>query len=206
MTSLFSQLVLPSNNGYKVWEDPSFFKWRKRDAHVLLHCHDTIEGSLRYWYERNRVDFLVSKSAVWDDDAVSGALDSATFWVKGLPFIKSLSGYWKFFLAQNPTSVPLKFYDSAFEDSTWEILPVPSNWQMHGFDKPIYTNVVYPFPLDPPHVPEDNPTGCYRTYFHLPKEWEGRRIFLHFEAVDSAFHAWINGVPVGYRFVLLVFK
>ncbi|GMP41182.1 hypothetical protein CsSME_00011374 [Camellia sinensis var. sinensis] len=198
MTSLFSQLVLPSNNGYKVWEDPSFFKWRKRDAHVLLHCHDTIEGSLRYWYERNRVDFLVSKSAVWDDDAVSGALDSATFWVKGLPFIKSLSGYWKFFLAQNPTSVPLKFYDSAFEDSTWEILPVPSNWQMHGFDKPIYTNVVYPFPLDPPHVPEDNPTGCYRTYFHLPKEWEGRRIFLHFEAVDSAFHAWINGVPVGY--------
>lgn len=50
---------------------------------------------------------------------------------------------------------------------------VPSNWQMHGFDKPIYTNIVYPFPLNPPKVPEDNPTGCYRTYFTLPKEWEG---------------------------------
>lgn len=50
---------------------------------------------------------------------------------------------------------------------------VPSNWQLHGFDRPIYTNVVYPFPLNPPHVPEDNPTGCYRTYFYLPKEWEG---------------------------------
>ncbi|XP_052176349.1 uncharacterized protein LOC127790740 isoform X2 [Diospyros lotus] len=72
------------------------------------------------------------------------------------------------------------------------------HYQMHGFDRPIYTNVVYPFPLDPPNVPEDNPTGCYRTYFHLPKEWKGRRILLHFEAVDSAFQAWINGVPVGY--------
>lgn len=50
---------------------------------------------------------------------------------------------------------------------------VPSNWQMHGFDRPIYTNVVYPFPLDPPFVPVDNPTGCYRTYFHIPKEWKG---------------------------------
>lgn len=44
---------------------------------------------------------------------------------------------------------------------------------MHGFDRPIYTNVVYPFPLDPPNVPAENPTGCYRTYFHIPKEWQG---------------------------------
>lgn len=44
---------------------------------------------------------------------------------------------------------------------------------MHGFDRPIYTNVVYPFLLDPPHTSADNPTGCYRTYFHIPKEWQG---------------------------------
>ena len=50
---------------------------------------------------------------------------------------------------------------------------VPSNWQMHGFDRPIYTNVMYPFPLNPPKVPEENPCGCYRTYFLLPREWEG---------------------------------
>ena len=50
---------------------------------------------------------------------------------------------------------------------------VPSSWQMHGFDRPIYTNIIYPFPFDPPKVPEDNHTGCYRTYFCLPKEWEG---------------------------------
>ncbi|KAG5565113.1 hypothetical protein RHGRI_001118 [Rhododendron griersonianum] len=247
MASLVSQLVSPASHGYKVWEDPSFIKWRKRDAHVSLHCHDTVEvdifleytevqkrrkldsrwwrlpvkvesrqcwqplvvssggdvlngsgGALRYWYERSKVDFLVSNSAVWDDGAVSAALACAAFWVKGLPFVKSLSGYWKFVLAPNPAHVPLNFYDSTFEDSAWGTLPVPSNWQLHGFDRPIYTNVVYPFPLNPPHVPEDNPTGCYRKYFYLPKEWEGRRIFLHFEAVDSAFHAWINGDPVGY--------
>lgn len=50
---------------------------------------------------------------------------------------------------------------------------VPSNWQMHGHDRPIYTNTIYPFAFNPPKVPDDNPTGCYRTYFFLPEEWEG---------------------------------
>uniref|UniRef100_A0A3Q7HLN5 beta-galactosidase n=1 Tax=Solanum lycopersicum TaxID=4081 RepID=A0A3Q7HLN5_SOLLC len=212
MSSLTSQMVLPSSNGYKAWEDPYFFKWRKRDSHVPLHCHESVEGSLRYWNERNKVDLLVSKSAVWDDDAVSKALDCAAYWVKDLPFVKSLSGIWKFWLSPGPTNVPLNFYDSSFQDSSWETIPVslsnfcvllinavPSNWQMHGHDRPIYTNTIYPFAFNPPKVPDDNPTGCYRTYFFLPEEWEGRRIFLHFEAVDSAFYAWVNGVPVGYR-------
>lgn len=50
---------------------------------------------------------------------------------------------------------------------------VPSNWQMHGFDRPIYTNIVYPFPINPPYVPSDNPTGCYRKNFRIPTEWKG---------------------------------
>ncbi|KAF5729323.1 beta-galactosidase [Tripterygium wilfordii] len=198
MASLAAQLVLPSENGYRAWEDQSFIKWKKRDSHVTLRCHESVEGSLKFWYERTKVDVSVSNSAVWNDDAILGSLDSAAFWVKGLPFVKSLSGYWKFFLAPSPSSVPENFYNVAFQDSEWDKLSVPSNWQMHGFDRPIYTNVVYPFPLDPPNVPANNPTGCYRTYFNIPKAWQGRRIFLHFEAVDSAFFAWINGVPVGY--------
>ncbi|KAL3829801.1 hypothetical protein ACJIZ3_018603 [Penstemon smallii] len=215
MGSLVGQFVLSPNNSHKAWEDPSFIKWRKRDAHVPFHCHESVEGSLRYWYERNKVDILVSKEAVWDDDAVKKALDCASFWVKDLPFVKSLSGTWKFYLASSPSNAPSEFYNSAFQDSSWPSIPgnvfyplqssiptiprfllehieikgvglttienygyiingkVPSNWQMHGFDRPIYTNVVYPFPLNPPKVPEDNPTGCYRTNFHLPKEWEG---------------------------------
>ncbi|KAF5191895.1 Beta-galactosidase [Thalictrum thalictroides] len=186
------------NHGYKIYEDPSFFKWRKRDAHVPMRCHDSVEGSLKYWYDRSKVNFAISKSAVWNDDAVSEALDCASFWVKDLPFVKSLSGYWKFSLAPSPTSVPKNFFDNAFDDLAWETLPVPSNWQLHGFDRPIYTNTTYPFPLNPPKVSTENPTGCYRTYFNIPKEWKGRRVFLHFEAVDSAFHAWVNGIPVGY--------
>lgn len=53
------------------------------------------------------------------------------------------------------------------------LVAVPSNWQMHGFDRPIYTNVTYPFPMNPPFVPSENPTGCYRKVFHIPKEWKG---------------------------------
>lgn len=65
----------------------------------------------------------MANSAVWNDDAVLGALESATFWVKGLPFVKSLSGNWKFFLAPNPNSVPVNFYGGSFLDSEWKTLP-----------------------------------------------------------------------------------
>ncbi|KAL4203703.1 hypothetical protein AMTRI_Chr01g129290 [Amborella trichopoda] len=198
MASLPDALISPLELSHKVWEDPSFIKWKKRDAHVPLRCHDTVDGSLKYWYRRSTVDKLVSNLAVWDDNAVTGALDSAAFWVQGLPFVQSLSGYWKFFLAPSPTDVPLDFFKSNFDESNWGSLPVPSNWQMHGYDRPIYTNSQYPFPLNPPYVPDENPTGCFRKHFRIPNEWNGRRILLHFEAVDSAFQAWINGVPIGY--------
>lgn len=80
-------------------------------------------GSLKYWYERNKVDISVSNSAVWDDDAVHEALTSAAFWTNGLPFVKSLSGHWKFFLASSPADVPLNFHKSSFQDSKWEAIP-----------------------------------------------------------------------------------
>ncbi|OWM90042.1 hypothetical protein CDL15_Pgr026955 [Punica granatum] len=198
MASVVAQMSLPSESGYRPWEDQSFIKWKKRDPHVNLRCHDSVEGSLKFWYERSKVDYVAANVAVWDDEAVDGALTCAAFWVKDLPYVRSLSGYWKFFMAPSPNDVPANFHGRTFQDSDWDNLPVPSNWQMHGFDRPIYTNSDYPFPVNPPHVPLENPTGCYRTYFSIPKEWKGRRILLHFEAVDSAFYAWINGVPVGY--------
>lgn len=66
---------------------------------------------------------LVSKEAVWDDDAVAKALDCAAYWVKDLPFVKSLSGNWKFFLASSPSDAPSEFYDSKFQDSSWNTIP-----------------------------------------------------------------------------------
>ncbi len=75
---------------------------------------------------------------------------------------------------------------------------VPGCWQTQGYGRPHYTNVVYPFPVDPPHVPSENPTGWYRTSFQLPAAWQGMRILLRFDGVDSAFHVWLNGKPVGF--------
>jgi beta-galactosidase len=118
-----SAMFPPSNLSYKAWEDPSFFKWRKREAHVPLRSQDTLEGALKYWHERRNVSYLNANTAVWNDDAVRSALESAALWSKGLPYAKSLSGYWKFLLAPSAESVPEKFYDARFDDSNWEALP-----------------------------------------------------------------------------------
>ncbi|GJM91868.1 hypothetical protein PR202_ga08286 [Eleusine coracana subsp. coracana] len=123
ITASASAMFPPSNLPHKVWEDPSFFKWRKREAHVPLRSQDTPEGALKYWHERRNVNYLNSESAVWNDDAVRGALESAALWSKGLPYAQSLSGFWKFLLAPSPENVPEKFYDAHFDDSNWEALP-----------------------------------------------------------------------------------
>lgn len=114
------------------------------------------------------------------------------------PYFKLLNGEWRFFYAENPEVAPAGFEPPAFIDDDWPILPVPSNWQMHGYGKPNYTNVAYPYPVDPPHVPQDNPVGHYRRTFTLPASWAGRRILLAFDGVDSAFYVWVNGQMAGY--------
>ncbi|NLC55462.1 MAG: DUF4981 domain-containing protein [Armatimonadetes bacterium] len=114
------------------------------------------------------------------------------------PWFKLLNGTWQFLLAPYPAAVPAGFWSDEFDASEWDALPVPSNWQMHGYDRPQYTNVNYPYPVDPPCVPDDNPVGCYRRAFVVPEEWAGRRVFLTFEGVNSAFYVWVNGQQVGY--------
>ncbi len=118
------------------------------------------------------------------------------------PYFQSLNGTWKFVWSNNPASRPVDFYKPDFKDTAWKTLPVPSNWQMHGYDYPIYTNIVYPWPQganDPPVVPKDfNPVGSYRRMFTVPASWSGREVLLHFEGVDSAFYVWVNGERVGY--------
>ncbi len=116
-------------------------------------------------------------------------------------YVQSLDGTWKFHFAANPTIAPQKFYLPDFEVSQWDNINVPANWQLQGYDKPIYTNVQYPFPIDDNYsVPkDDNPTGSYRRTFTVPAEWQGRQLFLLFEGVDSAFHVWVNGELVGFN-------
>ena len=115
------------------------------------------------------------------------------------PWFMTLNGEWKFKLYNNPKLAPENFFDLKYDDSNWDNIPVPSNWQMLGYDKPIYVNVRYPFPADPPRVPHDwNPTGLYRRRFTVPEDWLNKQIFLVFEGVDSAFYVWVNGQFVGY--------
>ncbi len=114
------------------------------------------------------------------------------------PWFQLLNGTWKFNYTETPIEAPKTFFDEGFDVSDWDDIPVPCSWQMCGYSKPHYTNVQYPFPVDPPRVPTENPTGSYRRDFFIPKDWTGRRTLLRFEGIDSAFHVWVNGKEVGY--------
>lgn len=113
------------------------------------------------------------------------------------PYFQSLNGEWDFHLADRPENVPADFVQPRFQPAQgWSKLPVPSNWAMNGYDRPHYTNVQMPFPQEPPFVPDDNPTGCYRTTFSLPDDWKGRRVVLHFGGAESVLAVWVNGQAV----------
>lgn len=103
---------------------------------------------------------------------------------------------WKFSWYPYPEAVPEEFCKAEFDASSFDELYVPSCVQCKGYDHQQYTNVKYPFPYDPPYVPDDNPCGAYVTDFEVKKE-TGKK-FLYFEGVDSCFYLWINGVFAGY--------
>lgn len=118
---------------------------------------------------------------------------------KKSPFIFLLDGNWKFHLANNPQNAPKNFFEKSFDVSSWSNIKVPASWQTEGFDKFIFTDVEYPIKPDPPFVPKDyNPVGSYKKNFTIPSNWKGRQVVIHFDAVNSFFYCWINGVKVGF--------
>ncbi|MFF3332481.1 glycoside hydrolase family 2 TIM barrel-domain containing protein [Streptomyces sp. NPDC002888] len=124
------------------------------------------------------------------------------------PYRLSLDGTWKFAYADRPDDRDVDFHRTDLDDTDWDTLPVPSAWQLHGYDRPIYINSDYPWwgpnglgeEAQPPAAPTRyNPVGQYRRTFTVPRDWDGRRTFLHFEGVKSAHYVWINGELVGYH-------
>ncbi|MGC8643207.1 MAG: glycoside hydrolase family 2 TIM barrel-domain containing protein, partial [Isosphaeraceae bacterium] len=124
-------------------------------------------------------------------------------------FARSLNGTWKFHYVPHPDQRPVDFYKPEFDASRWDDIPVPSCWQLLGYGTPYYSNISYIFQKDWPRVMTDppknwtaykerNPVGSYRRAFEVPAVWKGRRIFLTFDGVDSAFYLWVNGQKVGY--------
>lgn len=120
---------------------------------------------------------------------------------------KSLNGNWKFRYYPAVDKVTDEFYQTSYNSSDWDVIPVPSCWQMLGYDTPMYVNVNYPF--DSSKCPKivarwDNdgydptPVGCYLTTFTIPSNWSGKQLFINFEGIYSAAYVWVNGRFVGY--------
>ena len=112
--------------------------------------------------------------------------------------VLSLNGEWNFLYLKAPEYSPENFYEEDFEDREWKKIPVPSCWQFYGYGQKHYTDVWYLFPINPPFVPSDNPSGIYRRSFHLEKKEEGKQYLLRFDGVSSAFDVWVNGKHLGY--------
>lgn len=106
-------------------------------------------------------------------------------------YYRLLNGVWDF-------KYYPKYIDVPEEITEWDSIPVPSCWQMQGFEKPGYTNVNYPYPVEIPYVPDDNPCGVYKKEITLAPDWEKRDTYILFEGVDSCFYLYVNGTEVGY--------
>ncbi|MGG5461258.1 glycoside hydrolase family 2 TIM barrel-domain containing protein [Clostridium sp. B9] len=116
----------------------------------------------------------------------------------------TLNGEWKFNIVDTYDKDIKDFYKSDFDDSSWDTIPVPSSWQLHGYDQPRYNDTAYPWEYqenlpEPPNVPTDyNPIGYYKKTFTMPEGWDGREVFISFQGVESAYYLYVNGEYVGY--------
>lgn len=150
------------------WENPSVFQINREPARAAF------------------VPYSDEKTAIADDFSAS-------------PWYMNLNGNWKFNWSPTPEKRPADFYKNTYNTSDWKEIQVPSNWELKGYGIPIYTNITYPFPNNEPFIDHsDNPVGSYKREFLLPKNWDNRHVFLHFEAGTSAMYIWVNGEKVGY--------
>ena len=152
----------------------------------------------------------------WENPAVLGinklpyhaTLQLPSKW-KECKEIVSLDGEWLFHWSPNPDERPVGFEKEDFDNSLWNKIKVPGNWQLQGFGTPIYTNIQYPFKRNRPSVtsepPHDwtaygnrNPVGSYVTFFEASEDMLSKNLILHFGGVHSAFYVWLNGQMVGY--------
>jgi beta-galactosidase len=119
-------------------------------------------------------DYVRDPGPGWD------RLRARAWFASSLPVVE-LDGRWRFRLASGLDDLSRGFERPEFYDSGWAELAVPSCWQLAGYDAPAYTNVLYPFPVDPPRVPDANPTGEYRCRFEIPDGFPAARAVLRFE-------------------------
>jgi beta-galactosidase len=112
-------------------------------------------------------------------------------------YYQSLNGPWKFNYVDKYADRIKDFYRTDLNDAQWASLTVPSNWELNGFGIPIYTNITYPHPKNPPFIGEDNPVGTYRKTFTVPENWENRETLIHFGSISGCAFIYVNGKKVG---------
>lgn len=154
----------------------------------------------------------VAAAPEWEDENVT-QVNREPFRATALPADEdmsfSLNGEWKFNFAKRPEERPVDFYKMDYDVSSWKTIEVPSNWQVKGFGIPIYTNVTYPFKVDPPRVMGEprkdwtayinrNEVGSYRKDFDYDEDFSYGQVFIRFDGVESGFYVWVNGQKVGY--------
>lgn len=169
------------------WEDETRFEENKEKGHATYIPYVT-EADMLADKEFYRTPWVDTKSTI----------------------IKSLNGNWKFHFVPEPSQRPIDFYKEDFDVTSWDDIPVPSNWEMQGYDRPIYANVEYPHANTPPYINARkgfndggknygiNPVGSYVQFFDLPEGWEKQRTFIHFGGIYSAAFVYLNGQYVGY--------
>ena len=165
------------------WEDQSVFAVNKEKAHATTTPYATTQ------------------------EMKADAQFFATPWVAtNSSRVKLLNGEWNFYFVDEPSKRPLDFYQEGYDVSGWDRITVPSNWEMKGYDMPLYVNVDYPFAKNPPYIQRHssysdygvNPVGSYVTKFDVPASWDGHQLFLNFEGIYSAAYVWVNGQFIGY--------
>ncbi len=115
-------------------------------------------------------------------------------------YIKSLNGKWKFNYVGKISERPLDFYKLDYDNSAWDEIPVPGNWEMYGFGFPNYTNITYPIERNQPYINDSySPVGSYVTNFKIPENWTGREIYIQLGSIKSGYYIWLNGKEVGYN-------
>ena len=185
------------------------------------------------WFTAEQVEKPKIQSPVWEDETIFGEnkeAGTATYVPYSseaamladrafydTPWVRTqsdryllLNGTWRFHFVPEPSQRPLDFWKNDYDVSAWDTIPVPSNWEMLGYDRPIYCNVEYPHSNTPPFIkarPGFNdggknygidPVGSYVRTFTLPEGWDGRRTFIRFGGIYSAAMVWLNGEYVGY--------
>ena len=165
---------------------------------ALLFLNTISAQDLAGWQDLSifEVNTLKPRATFYGFDTEKEALENDYYNSKNLLL---LNGTWKFNFAETPQTRPEDFYKSDYDVSGWDDIEVPGDWQMQGYDFPLYVSEGYTHEINPPFVDTlYNPVGSYKRTFKLPQSWKHKRIVLHFGAVNSAFYVWVNGQKVGY--------